>query len=279
MVKDTFFYSLKGDSLRSIVFDVLCVQWPLSMKDIHKLVKEQGMNVTYQGVRRIVKDLVESKCLVEEDNRYQINLEWVNELKFRIRQIESSYKGEFYLSKNLISKEGKKFNVIIAKDGTLRNTLHEQALLTYLKELIPIYRKEFNPHNIFQKSDEDVLDYLLKIQKEHEFFIPLVDDIVIGGTVLEKKDESLDGKHKVWKLKHFALKENVDDKLCLEIIKETEERLRKTAPSIKIQLNLSETEKKYIRLFKKRGFKEEAVLKDHYRIGEHMHIFAKVIGN
>ena len=49
--------------------------------------------------------------------------------------------------------------------------------------------------------------------------------------------------------------------------------------SIKIQLNLSETEKKYIRLFKKRGFKEEAVLKDHYRIGEHMHIFAKVIGN
>ena len=55
--------------------------------------------------------------------------------------------------------------------------------------------------------------------------------------------------------------------------------IRKTAPSIKIQLNLSETEKKYIRLFKKRGFKEEAVLKDHYRIGEHMHIFAKVIGN
>ncbi|MBU1976745.1 MAG: hypothetical protein KKA62_02190 [Nanoarchaeota archaeon] len=183
------------------------------------------------------------------------------------------------MSKTILNKEGNKFNVIIAKNGLLRDIMMEKTLVNYLKDLIPILKKEINPHNIFQKNEDEVLTYLLNIQKEHEFFIALINEKVIGGTVLEKKDESIRGDHKVWKLKHFALSEDIEKNTEKEIISEIENRLKKKSKSLKIQVNLSEKETRAIELFKRNNYKKEATLDNHYRINEKMFIYAKSINS
>ena len=165
------------------------------------------------------------------------------------------------------------------KDSILRDRLQETALVGFLKDIIPILKEELNPHNIFQKSEDEVLSYLLGIQKEHEVFIAVVDSVVVGGTVLEKKDETTDGQHTVWKLKHFVLHKNIDPEVEQKLIREIEERLKRKSKSIKIQLNLSEREGRYIELFKRYGFKQEAILKNHYRVGETMYIYSKLLSD
>lgn len=276
---DYHFY-LNNKSVKNTVIALLSVNWPLSTNDIHKeVVKEQGIKISYQAVHKAIKQLVESGCLQIENKKYSINEEWVKEISEIVNQIKRSYKGKFHVSKTILNKEGNKFNVIIAKNGLLRDIMMEKTLVNYLKDLIPILKKEINPHNIFQKNEDEVLTYLLNIQKEHEFFIALINEKVIGGTVLEKKDESIRGDHKVWKLKHFALSEDIEKNTEKEIISEIENRLKKKSKSLKIQVNLSEKETRAIELFKRNNYKKEATLDNHYRINEKMFIYAKSINS
>lgn len=49
----------------------------------------------------------------------------------------------------IFEKEGSKINVLVARDGVARDKLSEEKLSQLLRELIPIFRDEFGPHNIF----------------------------------------------------------------------------------------------------------------------------------
>lgn len=278
MGKELLFYSLQDKSLKNIIINLLSINWPQSTNELHQAIQSQcKLNISYQAVHKVVKQLQENSCVLRIDKKYKINEEWIEDLSRIIRQIGASQQGKFRISKTLFNKEKNKFNVIIAKDNILRDKLHEQALVSYLRELIEIYQEQLNPHNIFQKPVEEVLQYLLSIQKEHEFFIALIDNRVVGGTVLEQKDESSKEDHKIWKLKHFALKNGLDEEIEREIVLEIEQRLKNKSKSVKIQLNLSEKEKRYIDLFHKYGFKKEGTLEDHYRVGEKMFIYSKLI--
>ena len=80
----------------------------------------------------------------------------------------------------------------------------------------------------------------------------------------------------VWKLKHFALSQIVDKTREKAIFHEVKERLQQKSKSMKIQLNLSEKEEKYITMFKSFGFRREGTLENHYRVGEKMLIYSKL---
>ena len=278
MKTSPLFYALKDKSLKSAIIHLLTLNWPQSTNDLHQAVKREfHLKISYQAVHKAVRQLQEDEVLLSEGKKYRLNEEWIKEVSRTIAQIESRYQGKFLVSKSLLNKRKGKFNVIIAKDGILRDKLHEQALVNYIREWVPILREELNPHNLFQKPEEEVLQYLLSIQKEHELFLALVDSKVIGGTVLEKKDESIKGDHQVWKFKHFAFRKGLNDDVEGEIMAEIEDRLRKKSKSTKIQLNLAQTESRYLKLFEKYGFKKEATLENHYRVGENMFIYSKLV--
>ena len=272
------FYSLKENSIKNNVIDLLSVKWPLTLTEMHKAIcQDQNLKVSYQAIRKAVKQLQEDGCLVQIDKtKFQINIEWLKSLGDKIRSIETNYQGKFSFPKTVFAKKGKGINVLVAKDGIVRDKLREEKLNHLLKKLISIYRKEFGPHNIFRKNQSEVLDYLLRVQKQNEILIFLIDDKVVGGTVFEKKDESLEGDHMVWKLKHFALIRGLSLKIEKAIMKEIEDRLRKKSKSMKIQLNLSENEQIQIKMFESFGFIREGVLENHYRVGENMYIYSKL---
>ncbi len=272
------FYGQSETSLKKIIIDFLSLKGPCTVSEIYVPIKKDlKIKVSYQAVHKAMKQLHQRSVLVLKQKKYCVNEEWVRETSRALAQIELRCQGEFQVSKNLSNQEQGTFNVILAKDGILRNKLQEQALVNYIQEWIPILREELKPHNIFQKSREEILQYLLRIQKEHELFIALINRKVVGGTVLEKKDENITGDHKVWKLKHFALNKEITGEVEKEILTEIEEILCKKSKSVKIQLNLSEKESRYIELFQNYGFKKEGTLEDHYRVGEKMVIYSKLV--
>ena len=280
MVETLFSHSLQSNSMRSDIINLLSVNWPQTTNGLHKNMREKlGSKVTYQAVHKTIKQLIDEGCILSHNKKYKINEEWIKDLGRTLKQIESNYQGNFQTSKTILNKEKRTFNAVIAKDGILRDEFREQELIKLLKDLIKIYRKEFSEHNIFQKPEGIILDYLLTIQKKHELFLILVEGKVVGGTVLEKKDESLMENHEVWKLKHFALDEEIGYKTQKGIFNEIVERLKSKSNSLKIQLNLSEKETRYIQLFKKHKFKKEGTLENHYRLGEKMYIYSLLVGN
>ncbi|MEK6874706.1 MAG: hypothetical protein AABX52_03075 [Nanoarchaeota archaeon] len=270
-------FSLQDNSLKNQIIDLLSVKWPLSVTDVHSYISKQVYRrFSYQAVRKAVKQLISDRCLTfVEKNKVQINPEWLFQVKCKIQHIEDNYSGRPNFPKTFAQTKTGGFNVLVAKDGIVRDKLREEMLNQFFKELIPIYKKELGPHNIFQRDELFILDYFQGLQKKHELLFFLLDGKVVGGTVFEKKDESIQDGHSIWKLKHFALKSEVGRLFEQTAIKEVEDRLLQRNKSIKIQLHFSEHEKRYISLFESVGFNREGTLKDHYRVGEEMYIYTK----
>ncbi|GEM_PF-4220271 len=259
----------KQESLKDKIVNLLSTEWPQSANDIYKAVKSDlGVVVSYQAVHKALKQLIDNGCLMVENKQYRLSKSWIAQVTKRVNQISSAYNTNFEANTSSAS--------VILNGGVLQNISNDSSIRPLLLELINIYRKEFNPHNIFQKPADEVLTYLFEIQKEHELFIAVFEGRVVGGTVLERKDKNIVDEYKIWKLKHFALVEGLDGAAEQRIIADIEARLLTKSKKMKIQLNLAETEPRYIKIFKEYGFTQEATLEDRYRVGEKMFIYSKV---
>ena len=214
--------------------------------------------------------------MIIADKKYQINTEWIKNLSNQVKQIEANYQGKFFFQQTIFEKAGSKVNVLVAKEGIVPDTLREEMLNQLLKELIPICREEFGPHNIFSKDGDYIIGYILGVQKEKEILFFVHEDKVIGETVFENKDESVSEDHTIWNLKHFALSKGLPADVERGVMDKIEESLMEKSKSIKIQLNLSEREDRAIERFQRFGFSLEGTLKDHYQVGENMYVYSKV---
>src|SRR3989344_3234867 len=128
-----------------------------------------------------------------------------------------------------------------------------------LKSLAQFYKRYFKTHALFQQSKLKIVAYLRKAVKEHTF-IAVHDGQKVAGAlfiVLEGKD----GSHSRWKFRHFAFTNTDVGKVLLE---EAEKCVRGKSSTAKIELTLAETEPNR-KFFLKNGYKQEGVLKNHYR--------------
>lgn len=84
------------DNVKNIVFSILSEKYPLKLIQIKNILeKEYGKEVSFQGVRKAVLQLIEDKVLIKKENVYLINKKWVKESK--------SYLDKLYLK--LISEK------------------------------------------------------------------------------------------------------------------------------------------------------------------------------
>lgn len=271
------FYALKESSIKQIILDILSIKWPISVSEIHKMVcSGRDIKISYQAVHKSVKELYKAGCVVQEKNKYQINMEWLRQVSNKLQQIEANYQGEFLFPKTLFQEGKSRVNILIAKEGIVRDRLRDQRLYHLLRELLQVYREEYPTHNIFHRKESEAIEYLLESQTKNELLVFTINNKVAGGTILRRITESRKDNHSSWKLKHFALRKTISEEIEAELMGEIEDRLRKKSNSVKIQLNFSSKEKRYINFFKKYGFKKEGTLKNQYRLGETMYIYSKL---
>ena len=92
----------KPKNVKDAVIAVLTNEWPLSAKKIYNRIRNMGLNVSYQAVHKALCELLQSQILVKMGGGYELNMEWLNEIKKFIEFAGTSYEKNksYQLSEN-----------------------------------------------------------------------------------------------------------------------------------------------------------------------------------
>jgi hypothetical protein len=70
------------DDVKNLVFTILSEEYPLKIIELTNFIKKRyGKSVTFQGVRKALMQLTESRVLIKSNNEFSINKNWVEESK------------------------------------------------------------------------------------------------------------------------------------------------------------------------------------------------------
>ncbi|MBR9691647.1 GNAT family N-acetyltransferase [Candidatus Woesearchaeota archaeon] len=146
----------------------------------------------------------------------------------------------------------------------------EKANTEELKQSVQLYKEAFPVHNIFQKPEDEVFNYLETI--EGELIVAIEDDKVVGGLLIVYEEKI--PEHTRARFKHIAVAKDHQHKgVGSELLKKAEEIVGKG----KIEIHAAETEEELAEFYKKNGYEVEGELKSHYRPGEKCTILGKVL--
>jgi len=139
-----------------------------------------------------------------------------------------------------------------------------------IKELAKIYKDIFPLHNIFEKSEKEIVEYLEPLS--NDILIAVEDNKVIGGLLVSIKKSN--PKHIRARFRHIAVAKGYRDKgIGSALLKAAEEKVAKG----KVEIKVSESEADAIEFYKKNGYELEGELKAHYRPNELCYILGKVL--
>ncbi len=75
-------FSSSRGNVRDLIIEVLSRAWPLNGREIYRAMKRDlPTKVTYQGVHKALKQLLEEDMVVQEDRKYKLNMNWAREMK------------------------------------------------------------------------------------------------------------------------------------------------------------------------------------------------------
>lgn len=139
------------------------------------------------------------------------------------------------------------------------------------EKLVRLYKSFFPTHNIFQKSEKEIINYLKEQSEENALIVYDETNSIVGALFLVNFGQNENGSHKLWKFRHFAFK-NLD--IAQRLLDEAEKIVKNSSETSKIELTLAETEKG-IDFYKSNKYILEGSLSNHYRPNETCFIFAK----
>lgn len=138
-----------------------------------------------------------------------------------------------------------------------------------LKGLIKVYKEVFEIHNVFDRPEDEIEQYLKKFKT---ILVAEEDGNIVGGLVITSKKYG-----KGWKLtnfKHMAVAKAYQNKdIGTSLLKEAE----KIAGNGKIEIRVGEREATSAEFYEKKGYQKEGILKSHYRKGETCFVMGKVL--
>ena len=84
---------MEGNSSKDFILAILSKEFPLTSKQIFNKVKlESKKQISYQAVHKVLQEMVLSGILSKENALYQINSNWINQMKKTISNLETMYK-------------------------------------------------------------------------------------------------------------------------------------------------------------------------------------------
>jgi|GEM_PF-4792252 len=139
------------------------------------------------------------------------------------------------------------------------------ATVDDLKALIPVYKEVFKVHDIFTKSDAEIISYFEKVVDD--FLVAKINGKTVGGVLVKKKDDE-------WRINHLVVADGYRDlNIGSYLLKAAESRIG----SGKISVHLSANEEAALPFYKKMGFSVEKEEVGYYRPGEKVFFLVKEI--
>lgn len=202
---------VKKRNVREAIISILGREYPLSIRKIYnKVKKEYNLDVTYQAVFKIIKELVGDRVLEKSEKEYKLNIEWIKELENEINLLKRNYLKDKDASNEplqkrineFISELGPRIKEYIGKDEALivgvsgGGKFFAMALLKYLlREGSNVKYSEVNWHS---RSDEKLLFKRSEVENKK---VILVDSEIYSGITFRVIMEKLNKIKKRFKIK------------------------------------------------------------------------------
>lgn len=184
---------IKKRNVRETIISILSREFPLSIKKIYNKVKrEHSLNVTYQAVFKIIKEMLDDNILEKSEKEYKLNINWIKDLENELEIIKRNYvennteKSDKYIQKRVnefVSELGPKIKKYIGKDYACiigvssEGKLFAIGLFKYfLKEGLNVNYTEID--KIKQASEEKLIISRKEIENKK---ILIVDKAIYSG--------------------------------------------------------------------------------------------------
>lgn len=176
----------KNNSTKNIIFSILTKEYPLKTIEITNIIRKRyGKSISFQGVKKAIIELLEEQILINENNKYKINKNWVLENK--------NYLDELYKT---LTKENKQIQKIesIQDEITVFTFETPNAMMKFWEDIIDNWYKNFKNkdpnYNCYQGTH--LWEGLLHPDKEKTIMQQLKKKKIIsyslttGNTILDK---------------------------------------------------------------------------------------------
>lgn len=135
-----------------------------------------------------------------------------------------------------------------------------------LPKLVELYKEAFPIHSIFNKSEEEILQYLKEI--EGTILVAVEGDDIAAVLVLVKKHYG----HNFGLIRHFAVSIRHRRKgIGSKLLKHAEEIIKKGKIEMRVVCPIAK------RFYEKNGYEVEGELKSHYRPEETCYVMGKLL--
>ncbi len=133
--------------MKNLVFTILTKEYPLKIIELTNIIRKRyGKQVTFQAVRKAILELVKEEILINEDNKFSINKEWIKNTKQSIDKLYLEINEEKTKPKSIDSIEQGKVSVFTFK------SLNE--MMKFWQEIVADWPKNF------KKGDYNLNCYL-----------------------------------------------------------------------------------------------------------------------
>ncbi len=86
-----------NSKLEDLTIKFLSKQGFLSVEDIHKKLHSVGIDVSIQGIYRVLRKLQSEGILMKQNQKFSLRISWIFELKRHVENMESTYLNAVYL--------------------------------------------------------------------------------------------------------------------------------------------------------------------------------------
>ena len=147
MINSTNLVFSKDSNVKNLVFTILTKEYPLKIIELTNIIRKRyGKQVTFQAVRKAILELVKEEILINEDNKFSINKEWIKNTKQSIDKLYLEINEEKTKPKSIDSIEQGKVSVFTFK------SLNE--MMKFWQEIVADWPKNF------KKGDYNLNCYL-----------------------------------------------------------------------------------------------------------------------
>lgn len=193
---------IKKRNVRETIISILSNEFPLNIRKIYnKVKKEHNLNVSYQAVFKIIKEMVDDRILEKIEREYKLNIKWIKEVENELNMIKKNYNKETDSSKEnpmhnrislFVSEIGPKIKEYAGKDELCVIAVSGGGKLFANALVIYLLKEGLNPkyYEINWLSKDDDESFFKKIDMKDKKLL-FVDSAIYSGITYRRTIEKI----------------------------------------------------------------------------------------
>jgi len=141
MIKNSLLPNIKDQTTKSKIMSILAYKFPLSVNDLKKQIKKNySKNVSYQGIHKILIELMEQEVVVKRNKEYLLNIDWLKNINVFSKKIWENYSKVNMYSVNLVKELKNEGDNLTLEFNTIREL--DRFLLDFMESFDSVLNED-----------------------------------------------------------------------------------------------------------------------------------------